>query len=124
MTGCLPGRVLFASCVADERHKRKYPEAPRRQMTDVWKQLVRSELKRQGIDQVTAAGHLGVHKTAMTKMFQAESSALVDGLCELLRIPPPMQEVAPDRDELEGEVRGLSHDERAKVLKFIRDILH
>ncbi len=78
--------------MAPERHKGPYPKGTRSQMTPEWKQAVRDALKKKGWDQVDLAEAIKpkVHKTAITKMFQAQSSKLVDKICVLLEIDPPM----------------------------------
>ncbi|MGN6108810.1 MAG: hypothetical protein ACTHU0_27135 [Kofleriaceae bacterium] len=65
---------------------------------------------------------IGVHKTSITKMFASGASALVDQICTVLKIPPPMQETK-DNDELEAEIRKLDPKDRAKVLRFIREFV-
>jgi hypothetical protein len=97
-------------------------------MTDVWKQAVREALTRNKAEgrspanQADLATVIGVHRTAITKMFGADSSALVDPICETLGLGPPMTPSGPS-DELTVEISKLNAKDRAKVLKFIREFL-
>ena len=130
MSESLPSYVQPYDGMGDARHPRPYPEGPRRQMTPEWKQLVRDTLadnkkaepRRVPFDQAGLARAIGVHKTAITKMFAADASALVDLICSVLGIPQPMRPANPD-DELDATIDALDPDERAKVLKFIRDFV-
>ena len=104
----------------DARHKRQYPQGPRREMTAAWKALVIDAMKRQGVDRTTLARMVGAHKTALTKMFKAQqSSALVDKICDVLNIPPPT--VSPKEfDDLDKEISALDREERERALVLIR----
>ena len=111
--------------MADPRHKRKYPDGPRQQMTEDWKVRVKSRLAENKatnafpVDQSELATAIGVHKTAITKMFQAQSSALVEDVCRVLSIDPPLVAAAPDEPVI-ALVRGLSDEQKVDVLDFIR----
>lgn len=109
-----------------------YPEGPRRQMTDPWKQRVKDALaanKRSGTyprnqsDLVKAIGELRgtlpPDRTAITKMWKAESSALVDDICAVLKIDPPLVEAQPGTETVDM-VRRLPESDQRDVADFVR----
>ena len=118
--------------MGNARHKRKYPEGQRIQMTPAWKQRVRdrlSENKRNGIepmDQVQLAAAIGgVDKSAVTKMLNPKttSSKLVPEVCRVLQIAAPLDE-RKERDALDEETALLvdqqTRDAMAALLREIR----
>jgi len=107
----------------------------RRQMTLQWKENLRAALKRNEAEGRTPANQaelakaIGVHKTAINKLFDADSSALVGPICETLGLGPPMTPSEPSDDvtsEIFAEISKLGVKDRAKVLKllkFVREFL-
>jgi hypothetical protein len=119
---------LIASirAMGDARHKGKYSKGKRIQMTDAWKQRVRDRLlenKRNDVaprNQVELAEMIGAKdKSAITKMFAATSSKLVEPICALLQIPLPMKE-QKEPDELELFIADLPEAKRTKALATLR----
>jgi len=114
--------------MGDSRHKRRYPQAPRERMTADWKQAVRTALQNNKLsghgpaDQTQLARAIGVHKTAITKMFEADSSALVIPICKALGLRMPMEPVDPD-DELGQALSGLEPAQQNTVLEFAQFLL-
>jgi hypothetical protein len=116
--------------MGDSRHKRRYPQGPRREMNKPWKDSVLQKLadnKKNGVypsNQSELAEAVGallgatVHKTAITKMFQAQASKLVDPICAVLGIPHPTTEHRGD--ELQELVSQLSGSKRAKALAILK----
>lgn len=96
-------------------------------MTDDWKSAVRRRLGENQAasppvyprDQTELAIAIGVHKTAITKMFKAHASKLVEPVCRVLRLDPPMQEATPDPTAV-ALVRRLSPDQQDEVEEFVR----
>lgn len=112
--------------MGDARHKRKYVDGERIQMTPKWKQRVRDRLaenKRHNVeprDQVELAASVGARdKSAITKMFKASASKLVPAICRVLQIPMPMQE-RKDGDDLDQFVDDLSPEKRERALQILR----
>ena len=114
--------------MADPRHKRAYPKGPRREMTQAWKHAVRAALKnnkqsnRRPSDQRQLADAIGVHKTAITKMFEARTSALVDPICEVLALAQPMVALDPD-GEISQVVAALEPIQQKTLLEFAQFLL-
>lgn len=96
-------------------------------MTDAWKLSVRQALAKNATedraprDQSELAEAIRVHKTAITKMFKAQSSALVDPICSVLRIDPPMIENR-DADELSTMIGKLDDSQRIKALDILKAV--
>lgn len=112
--------------MGDARHKRKYPEGERIQMTDRWKQRVRDRLAENKMndvyprDQVELAEAVGAaDKSAITKMLKATASKLVPKVCRVLQIQLPMQE-RKEPDELDKILDGMDAEKRQKVAQIIR----
>lgn len=118
--------------MGNARHKRKYPEGRRVQMTDAWKQRVRDRLsdnKRNGIkplDQVQLAAAVGAaDKSAISVMLKPDTTAskLVDRVCEVLQIAAPLEE-RKERDQLDEEAALLvdqaTRDAFAALLREFR----
>jgi hypothetical protein len=112
--------------MGDTRHKRKYPEGERKQMTPAWKQRVRDRLaenKRNNIyprDQVELAAAIGAaDKSAVTKMLQATASKYVPIVCRVLQIGTPLQE-RKEPDALDEFVEGLAQEKRVAALELLR----
>lgn len=106
-------------------------------MTDRWKQRVRDVLAaNNGSDPpkfpknqsqlVKAIGALhGTRppdRTAITKLWKADASSLVDDICTVLGIEPPMMEISPE-PEVVTMVRNLPEDKQHDVLDFINRFL-
>jgi len=97
-------------------------------MTPAWKASVRTALKnnklanRSPSDQRQLADAIGVHKTAITKMFAARSSALVEPICRVLGLPLPMRGTDPD-DELHQAIDRLDAKGQAELLRFAQFLL-
>lgn len=63
-------------------------------LTPDWKALVKHRLGEMGRTQMWLSKQLGVDRSAITKMLKSgHTSSLVPTVCEVLGIPPPMQEV-------------------------------
>jgi len=112
--------------MGDARHKRKYPDGDRIQMTDRWKQRVRDRLaenKRNNVeprDQVELADAVGAaDKSAITKMFKAKASKLVPDVCRVLQIPVPMQE-RREPDALDELIEKMDADQRSRAVEVLR----
>ncbi len=127
--------MVSTSKVSDSKRKKPYREGPRREMTAAWKQSVRDALaankvaKKFPINQSQLSRALGLlrgteppDRTAITHMFAGRSSGLVDDICQVLGIPPPMVPHAePDSEpEVVEMVRRLPHEAQQDVSDFIR----
>jgi hypothetical protein len=120
------GLTATVISMGDSRHKRKYPEGKREQMTTQWKQRVRDRLaenKRNDVyprDQVELAEAVkAADKSAITKMLQADASKLVPAVCQVLQIPMPMQE-RREPDELDLVLEGKDAEQRARIAQIIK----
>lgn len=89
-------------------------------MTPAWKDLVRKTLRDRGMEQQELAEAIGSSKSAITKMWAAQTSKLVEDICRVLEIPLPLSEVGQDDDELDSELRKLDDEKRLKLLKLLR----
>jgi len=112
--------------MGNARHKRKYSEGQRLQMTPAWKQRVRDRLaenKRNNIaprNQVELAEMIdAADKSAVTKMWKATGSKLVEPICALLQIALPMDEHV-DGDDLDQFVADLPAEKRTRALAALR----
>lgn len=116
----------MARCRAmgDARHKRKYPPGKREQMTARWKQQVRDRLAENSENDIyprnqsELADAIGVHKTAITTMFRAQASKLVNEICRILKIGPPMAERVGD--DLDDFIQKLSDEKRERALAILK----
>jgi hypothetical protein len=95
--------------MAKGKRPKPYVEGPRKQMTIAWKRLVLTTLETNKREK-RKPGNLsqmskmipGSDKTGIYRTFDPDmdppqmSSAYVDEICELLRIPPPMAETSDD----------------------------
>lgn len=72
--------------------RKQYPKGPKKQLTTEWKGAVRRRLSTMGHDHRWLEAELGVGRGMVTRMLSAgqNTSALVDQVCALLEIPPPM----------------------------------
>jgi hypothetical protein len=120
------GLTASITPMGDTRHKRKYVNGEREQMTAQWKQRVRDRLvenKRNDVyprDQVELADAVGAaDKSAITKMLRAKASKLVPAVCRVLQIPAPMQE-RREPDKLDEIIEGRSPEWRARVAEIIK----
>lgn len=135
MTTCPPSHVVTGTCVGDPRHKKQYPEGPRREMTDAWKRLVLAKLAENAAedppiepsDKASLARLLHVDKSGLGRTLlpnhhprSHRTSGLVDPICEILGIPAPTIAVTPDDDELLGLVQALEPHQKRAVLDLIR----
>lgn len=106
--------------MAPERHKGPYPKGTRSQMTPEWKTAVKDALKRKEWDQVDLSKALKVHKTAITKMFQAQSSKLVERICTILEIDPPMIATPAKQDAFIELAAKVPEENRAVVSEILK----
>jgi hypothetical protein len=108
--------------VNKSRHKRKHPEWPEKEMTDLWKQGLRdllaenkrTDVKPRNWTELAAMLPGKIHKSSLNKMMKASKSQFVQPVCDALNIPLPMQATKP-LDSLEDKVSKLSAEQRAAV---------
>jgi polyphosphate kinase 2 (PPK2 family) len=112
--------------MGDARHKRKYMDGERVQMTKRWKEKVKERLaenKRNNIyprDQVELAEAVdAADKSAITKMLKATASKLVPRVCQVLQISVPMQE-RKEPDVLDRLLDGADDRKRIEIASLIR----
>ena len=104
-------------------------------MTPQWKDAVRAALaanrtaRRFPKTQRELAAAMGAirgteppDQSGISKMFLAESSALVDDICEVLGLDPPMVEHRVD-PEVVRLVRELNDQQQRDVIRFIDDFI-
>ena len=103
--------------------KRRYPRGDAREMTPEWKAKVREKLEGRGAA-AELARQLGVDKSLIGRMLseRQQTSKLVDRICELLQIEPPLQPVTDGdkHDELDELVEGLTEEQRHRALQILR----
>jgi hypothetical protein len=123
--------------VNDQRHKREYPEGPRRELTDEWRDRVKRKLAENAakippIEPTNAAElarALGADKAGIGRMLLPSSnpkaqqtSAWVDAVCDILGIPSPTVAITPDDEEAFSLIAQLGPREKSAVLDLVRKL--
>jgi hypothetical protein len=111
-----------------------FPTGQMRQMTPEWKRLVQETYPKRFRSAAAFAKALGVDKSLITRMLSTapgaqQTSKLVDKVCDLLKLDPPLQPtvtppVVDEIDDLIARLRALPHDQRTKVLDTIYSALN
>lgn len=109
--------------VKDQRHRRPYPKHKKREMTARWKADVIHWMKREDLSIPKVAALLGADRKAVWQMLQPgqNTSSLVDPICELAGIDPPL--VAARKDELDRVVEVISEEDRPRAAAILRAAL-
>ena len=108
--------------------RKPYPLGPKKQVTPEWKERVRARLTELGHDhrwleaQLIGRDGAGASRGMVTKLLSGRqhTSALVDLICEVLGLSPPMAVVNdPDEFALLDGYRRLGPDQRRHLLGLI-----
>lgn len=103
-------------------------------MTRAWKQLVLETIHRRGWSVERLASEVGVARSLAYRLFpEAEveneiwNSTAVDGICELLGIPPPMEPTDLSKRGIDRRiselVRSLPEESKEMLIKFLESLL-
>jgi fructose-bisphosphate aldolase class 1 len=114
--------------VSESRRTKKSPDGPRERTTPAWKRKLDDALAARKAKGDTPGNYsqlgarIGRHRTAIRKMMLADSSKLVDAICEVLpEIGRPMEE--PTAPTVEPEVveivKRLNTEQQSDVLAYI-----
>lgn len=106
--------------------RRPYPKGAKREMTTAWKERAREKLQELGKTTDWLDAELGVTRGMARKMLgtKQNTSALVDDVCRILEIDPPvlLAQGADEREAIEL-LRQASPDQRQAIwaiLKLVR----
>ena len=109
--------------------RKPYPLGPKKQATTEWKERVRARLTELGHDHRWLEAQLigrdggGASRGMVTKLLggKQNTSALVDLICEVLDLDPPVAELNdPDEFRLLEGFRRLGPDQRRHLLGLIQ----
>lgn len=108
--------------MGDARHKRKYATGALKQVTPEWKASVIAALKELGQTKTWLADQIGCDKSALTVMLRPSTtvSRLVDPICAVLKLPPPLVGADVDQSDIIAMVGALDENDRALAIDFIR----
>lgn len=104
------------------------PTGPRRQTTEEWKARVRQRLGELGRDhrwleaQIAGRGGRSAGRGSVTKLLSAgdNTSGLVDPICQILGVDPPMAEVNSSQEfALLAAFRQMSPDQRRHLIGLL-----
>lgn len=108
--------------------RKPYPKGPKKQVTAEWKERVRARLVELGHDHRWLEAHIKgpqgrpVSRGMVTKLLGStqSTSALVDAICDVLGLMPPMAEVSdPDEFTLLEGYRRMSIQQKRHLLGLL-----
>lgn len=114
--------VILRQLMGDSRHKRKYAGGALKQVTPEWKSAVVAALKELGQTKTWLSEQIGCDKSALTVMLRPATtvSRLVDPICAVLKIAPPLVGADVDQSDVIAMVGALDDKDRALAIDFIR----